>query len=201
MARAGVPWTASCQPTTARSRTRVAQVRHLVEKVGERRVAAVYSSRMRPAVESAELAASELGLAAVVVDGLQELSAGGLAAVSLKDRRAPHVLDALLRAGPDIGRPAAQDAHLVVKGFAQAVGEIADMHRGETVLVFTHGAAMSLAVRTLLANVGDDLGGQRFPASCALAEVEVDADGWRLTAWPAVADQMMLAGEAPAASP
>jgi len=53
-----------------------AQVHHLVEQVRTRRVAAVYSSRSEAAVRSAELAASGLGLKAVLVEGLDESSAG-----------------------------------------------------------------------------------------------------------------------------
>jgi probable phosphoglycerate mutase len=132
------------------------QVHQLVGRVRPRRIAAVYSSQIRRAVDSAELAASELGLRAVVVDGLQELST----------------------------RDLAEDPHLVAKRFAKAIGEIADTHRGETVLVFTHGGAMSLAIPTVAVNVGSDLATQGLPPHCAVAEVEVDADGWRLVCWP-----------------
>ena len=134
---------------------------HLVEQVRPRRVAAAYSSRIGTAVESAELAASELGLASVVVDGLQDFSAGDLEAASLHDERR----------------------------FAVAIGEIADVHRGETVLVFSHGGAMSPAIPRLSVNVGNNLAGQGFLPNCAVAEVEVDADGWRLVSWPGASEQ------------
>jgi probable phosphoglycerate mutase len=166
-----------------------AQVRHLVEAVADRRVAAVCSSGSQRAVESAQLAASALGLAAVVVDGLQEPPAGDLAGVSLQDEALAQVRRALSRAGPDIGWPTAQDGRLVVRRFAQAIGEIADTHRGETVLVFTHAQVMALAIRTLSVNVGRDLAAAPLPAHCAVAEVEVDADGWRLVSWPGSSEQ------------
>ena len=94
-------------------------------------------------------------------DGLQDFSAGDLEAASLHDERR----------------------------FAVAIGEIADVHRGETVLVFSHGGAMSPAIPRLSVNVGNNLAGQGFLPNCAVAEVEVDADGWRLVSWPGASEQ------------
>jgi hypothetical protein len=53
-----------------------ARVHMLVEQVRTRRVAAVYSGRAEAAVRSAELAASELGLQPLLVQGLDEDAAG-----------------------------------------------------------------------------------------------------------------------------
>ena len=139
------------------------QVRHLVEQVGLRRIAAVYCSTTDPAVQSAELAASALGVRLVVSDGLHGLSLQG-----------------------DLGAagPGAEDGQAVVKRFAGAIEEIADTHRGETVLVFTHGGVISLVIPRLSVNVRNDLGAQRVLPHCAPVEVEVDADGWRVISWP-----------------
>lgn len=137
------------------------QVRQLVEQVRDRGIAGVYCSPMRPAVQSAELAASSLGVRCIVADGLQST---------------------------DEAYPGAEDSHLVVQRFKQAVGEIADTHRGETVLVFTHGAVMSLAVPQLSFNVRSDFAAQKLMPSCVAVEVEVDADGWRIVSWPVSAD-------------
>jgi len=111
---------------------------------------------MGSAIESAELAASELGLRSVVVEGLQELSAVDLAGDSSHDEQR----------------------------FTESIQEIADVHRGETVLVFSHAGAMTLAIPKLSVNARGGLAGQRFLPNCAAAEVEVDADGWRLVSWP-----------------
>jgi len=165
------------------------QVRHLVEQVRSRRVAAVYSSQMGRAVESAELAAAQLGLRSLVVDGLQEFSVGDLAGVSFHDERAQQVFDAWLHGDLAAACPGAEDGHAVIKRFKGALDEIADRHRGETVLVFTHGGAMSLAIPRLSVNLRNDLAVQRFLPSCVAAEIEVDADGWRVVTWPGAVDQ------------
>jgi Fructose-2,6-bisphosphatase len=160
------------------------QVRHLVDQVRSRRVAAVYSSQMGRAVESAELAAAQLGLRSLVVDGLQEFSVGDLAGVSFHDDRAQQVFDAWLHGDLAAACPGAEDGHAVVKRFKGALDEIADRHRGETVLVFTHGGAMSLAIPGLSVNLRNDLAVQRFLPNCVAVEIEVDADGWRVVTWP-----------------
>ena len=164
-----------------------AQVRELAETLQSRRVAAVYSSRMKRAVESAERAAAHLGVKPLVVDGLQELSVGDLAGVSQQDPQAHRVFDAWLQGDLDAGYPGGEDGHTVVKRFKDALDDIADTHRGETVLVFTHSGVMSLVIPKLAVNVRNDLAAQHPPVSWAPAEIEVDADGWRVIAWPSPA--------------
>jgi probable phosphoglycerate mutase len=77
-----------------------------------------------------------------------------------------------------------ENGDAAARRFKEAINEIADARRGETVLVFTHGAVMSLALPLLSLNVRTDhAASQRLP-SCVAAEVEVDADGWRIVSWP-----------------
>lgn len=165
------------------------QVRQLVEQVRSRRVTAVYSSQMGRAVESAELAAAQLGLRSLVVDGLQEFSVGELAGVSYQDLRAHQVFDAWLQGDLDAGYPGAEHGRAVIERFKEALEAIADTHRGETVLVFTHSGVMSLAVPRLSFNVRNDLVVQRFLPNCVAVEIEVDADGWRVVTWPGATDE------------
>ena len=163
-----------------------AQVGELAKTLRSRRIAAVYSSRMERAVESADLAAAGLGVRRLVTEGLEEPSVGELAGVSFQDPRAHQVFDAWLQGHLDAGYPGGEDGHTVVKRFKEALEEIADSHRGETVLVFSHSGVMSLVVPRLSVNARNDLAAQRLPPSCALAEVEVDADGWRVLSWPGI---------------
>src|ERR1035437_9855210 len=74
-------------------------------------------------------------------------------------------------------------------GSARRSRAIADTHRGESVLVFTDGAVMSLAIARLSVNVGDHLAGAPNLPRCAVAQVEVDSDGWRLVSWPGLLEQ------------
>jgi probable phosphoglycerate mutase len=165
-----------------------AQVRELAETLRSRRIAAVYTSRMERAVESADLAAAGLGVRRLVTEGLQEPSVGELAGVSFQDPRAHLVFDAWLQGHLDAGYPGGEDGHTVTKRFKEALEDIADTHRGETVLVFTHSGVMSLVIPMFSVNVRNDLAAQRFLPNCAVAEVEVDADGWRVVRWPGVTE-------------
>jgi len=165
------------------------QVKELVDTLRSRRIAAVYSSRMERAVESADLAAAGLGVQRVVTEGLQEPSVGELAGVSFQDPRAHQVFDAWLQGNLDAGYPGGEDGHTVVKRFKKAIEEIADSHRGETVLVFTHGGVMSLVIPRLSVNVRNNLAAQQFLPNCVPAEVDVDADGWRILSWPGTTDE------------
>jgi probable phosphoglycerate mutase len=95
---------------------------------------------------------------------------------------ASRVVDGLQGLDPAEGEPAA------VARFQAAVEEIADLHRGEDVLVFSHGDVMSLVIPMLSGNVRADLAdGHRLPP-CVPVRVDVDADGWRLDSWPAADD-------------
>lgn len=161
-----------------------AQVRHLVEQVGSRRIAEVYSSTMHRAVQSAELASSGLGVPCILTDGLQEFSVGELGGVSYQDPQAKKVFDAWRHGDLAVACPGGEDGHAVVSRFKDTLEAIADTHRGETVLVFTHGGVMSVAVPRLSQNVRNDFAAQWPLPNCVVAEVQIDADGWRIVSWP-----------------
>ena len=73
----------------------------------------------------------------------------------------------------------------MVARFVAAVEALADRHRGETVLVVSHGGVMTLAIPNTAENVRPELALDAMIPNCAVAEVEVDADGWRLVGpWP-----------------
>jgi len=140
------------------------RVHRLVEQVRPRRVAAVYCSPMAETVEPAELAASQLGLALVVVEALGQALVGDLQA---RDE---------------------STGDLAEMRFRDAVEDIADVHRGETVLLLVHGAALAWVPR-ISVNGPPSLARQVLPR-CVPAEVEVDADGWRLKSWPSGSDAL-----------
>ena len=168
------------------------QVRDLVDSLRGERVAAVWSSTMDRAVESAALAAELLGVPVRTLDGLQEFSVGELAGVSYHDPRAQAVFDRWLAGDLDAGCPGGEDGHALVARYREAVETIADQHRGETVLVFSHGGVMSLVIPRLALNVRPDLAARRFLPNCVPAEVAVDADGWVVRSWPGTTDPSVV---------
>jgi broad specificity phosphatase PhoE len=135
----------------------------------------------------------------VVPDGKDELRA---LAASLRDRRCAAVYAGespkLERAGWELAEPLGltvtpesrlhdqvpdeQDADAVAR-VCGVLREVADEHRGETVVVVATAHLLQRALPTLAANV-PALYGERQPlAAAGTAELRVDADGWVLTCW------------------
>ena len=64
---------------------------------------------------------------------------------------------------------------------------ISDLHRGETVLVVSHGGVMSYALPRLVTNLRDDHAQGHALAAGATVELRIDADDWYCGSWPSQA--------------
>jgi probable phosphoglycerate mutase len=168
------------------------QARALAESLRDRRVARVFTSTMQRAVESAQVAGQVLGVGVVELEGLQELSVGDLAGRDSDDPELRSVYEAW-REG-DLGRsvPGGESGEQVMRRYSDALQEISDLHRGETVLVFSHGGVMSFVLPRLTTPVRHDLMEREFLPNCEPVEVEVDADGFRLLSWPGTTDRAVV---------
>jgi broad specificity phosphatase PhoE len=161
-----------------------AQARELAERVADRRIATVYASPQRRAVESAEAAAEVLNVPVRTVAGLEEYSVGDLAGRPGDDPELRAVLAAWGSGHLDTRIPGGESGAEVVQRYREALESIADQHRGETVLVFSHGGVMSLCLPRLDRRVLADLGDQDFVPNCAPVEVAIGDDGIHLVSWP-----------------
>ncbi len=129
------------------------QAAALAETLAEQRVAAVYTSILTRAVQTGALIAETLRVGAAAVNGLQPF------------------------------RPDAEREPDVVSRCHEAIGALADLHRGETIVVVSHGSVMSLALPWLAEGTANHIRYSR-PPRCVPAELTVDGDGWRLLTWP-----------------
>ena len=151
----------------------------------DQRVAAVYTSRMSRAQQTGAIVADRLGLTSSTVDGVQEFAVGSLAGKPAAAPESREVFLAWIRGDLDRRWPGAETGTEVVARFVEAVDAIADRHRGETVVLVSHGGVMTLAIPNTATNTTPELARQADIPNCAVAEVEVDVDGWRLVgAWP-----------------
>lgn len=171
------------RPLTPRGRE---QARELGESLRPRRVAAVYSSSLARARGTAEVVADALGgLPMRVVDGAREFSVGSLCT----DPDGPERADAVYRAwlAGDLAQrcPDAETGREVLRRLSAVLDDLRDLHRGETVVLVTHGGVMTVAVSQLCRGAPADLAASRVP-NCGVAELEGDADGWVLRNWPGV---------------
>ena len=158
------------------SSTGRAQARELGEKLRAERISHVYCSSVSRAVQTAELAAAVLGLEVTVREGLAEFAVGeayGLAAgqgifVAEMERWVAGDVDAVY--------PGSESAVDVVARVRPVLDAIADSHRGEAVLVVSHGGAI-VATQAVL----DFRPGRTWDfANGAYVELEGDASGWRV---------------------
>jgi broad specificity phosphatase PhoE len=169
-----------------------AQVAELAAALRPRRVARIYASTMERAVESAAIAAGVLDVDVVELDGLQEYSVGALAGRPNGDPELMAIFRAWLHGDLRRRIPGGETGEGILERYREALQHIADLHRGETVLVFSHGGVMSFALPRLSAAVRGDLTERGFLPNCAPAEVEVDGDGFRVLGWPGSADKAVV---------
>jgi probable phosphoglycerate mutase len=78
---------------------------------------------------------------------------------------------------------AAESGREVVDRMAAVLEEAADAHRGETVLVVSHGGAICTAVPHLALNLAPRFPHGRPLPNCGVVELEADADGWVARRW------------------
>ncbi len=168
------------------------QVRQLAESLGSRNIAGVWTSRVQRAIESGAIAAEILGVESRAVDGLQEFSVGALAGRDHDDPELMGVFEAWKAGHLGTFIPGGESGEQALDRYRSALEEIADQHRGETVLVFTHGGVMSFGLPRLGRNVRNDLAAQLFLPNCAVAEISIDADDVTVVSWPGSADRSVI---------
>lgn len=159
------------------------QARVLGGSLHDRRIAAIWCSDMARAVQTAEIAASVLGVPVRVQPGLREFSVGELAGQPYSDALFTDVVDSWRRGELAIGCPGAETGLDVLARMRRTLESAADEFRGETVLVVSHAGAIRVTLPRLADNVPDDFGGHIPLGDCTISEIAVDADGWVLQSW------------------
>ncbi|MEO7269717.1 MAG: histidine phosphatase family protein [Knoellia sp.] len=168
------------------------QVRQLAESLRSRNIAGVWTSRLQRAVESGVIAAKILGVESRAVDGLEEFSVGALAGRDHDDPELMGVFEAWKAGHLGTFIPGGESGEQALDRYRSALQEISDQHRGETVLVFTHGGVMSFCLPRMGRNVRNDLAAQLFLPNCAVAEISIDADDVTVVSWPGSSDRSVV---------
>jgi probable phosphoglycerate mutase len=159
------------------------QARELADSLRGERVARVWTSSMSRAVQTAEIVAGILGVDVVVREGLREYGVGALAGTMSHEKGYfEGVFRRWVEGDPDAAIEGGERVDDVVARVQAALEELADEHRGESVLVVSHGGAI-LATLPQLAGLPRSRGvGVSLP-NCGVIGLEADADGWRITRW------------------
>ncbi len=158
------------------------QARALGERLLPHRVARVWCSPASRAVQTAEIAAAVLGVDVVVREGLREYGVGRLAGTDADEAAELGPVFAAWSAGDDTAQiPGAERVVDIVARVVRVLEEVRDAHRGDAVLVVSHGGAIMATVPELI----------RVPRASAPATLNLggggcvalvaDADGWSRT--------------------
>ena len=127
-----------------------AQARELAETLAARPVAAVYSSPLQRAFETAQVVAAPHGLSPVPVDGLREVDVGAWQGLTRGEveQRFPEQFRRWLAFGQgwDDGESYEEMARRVITSLL----ELAGRHEGETVIAVTHGGPIRAAIASAL---------------------------------------------------
>lgn len=157
------------------------QAADLADRLAGRRVAHVWTSTLARAVQTAEIVAGRLGVGVTTRVALREFACADLAGAPWDTDPFAPTYAAWLAGDLDVRVPGGESGREVVTRVGEVLGEIADAHPGETVLVVSHGGALRLSVPTLAR--------MEVPpgpiANCAVLEVEADADDLVCRSWGA----------------
>lgn len=156
------------------------QARELGRRLRGERIARTWCSPLSRAVQTAEIAAGVLGTDVVVREGLREYGVGSLAGTRADERAALEPVFTAWAGGDDGATiPGGERVADIVARTRAVLEEVADRHRGETVLVVGHGGG-------IMATVPELVGRPRASAyeltlaNAGHVELAVDGDGWRL---------------------
>jgi 2,3-bisphosphoglycerate-dependent phosphoglycerate mutase len=155
------------------------QARALGERMRPERVAAVVSSELSRAVQTAEIAAAVLGLPVRVREGLQEFPAGDFLGRPFDAEFFDPIFSSWLAGDLSPGVPGGETGEQTVGRVMAVLDDLADQFRGETVLVVSHGGVIlglwgRIAPGSPLAPADAD----DVPNGSSYV-FERDADGWR----------------------
>jgi probable phosphoglycerate mutase len=161
----------------------VAQSEALAATAASLRVAAVWSSTMLRARQTADIVADRLGLDVVPDDRLRELLNDERWTPPLRDKDEPGDVYAAWLDGDLDGTILGETGHDVVGRLRDVVEDAADRFRGEAVLLVSHGGIIELGLSHLCRNVTASFVDRNPLDNGEAVELEVDSSGWACTSW------------------
>ncbi|HEV2798575.1 MAG TPA: histidine phosphatase family protein [Nocardioides sp.] len=159
------------------------QARDLAARLAPERIARVWVSDMARAVQTAEIVAGALGVDVVVRKGLREFGVGDAAGTTGDPDPFAATFAAWLDGDHAARIPGGESGAEVVERYSAVLDEVADEHRGESVLVVSHGGVMCMALSAVARNLAVARGRDVPMPHCGVVALEADADGWVCTSW------------------
>lgn len=159
------------------------QARGLAESLGSERIARVWTSDMARAVQTGEIVAAVLGVDVMVRRGLREFGVGDAAGTDGDPDPFAATFASWLEGDLGARIPGAESGDEVIDRFGSVLGEVADDHRGESVLVISHGGVMCMALPMLALNLEVGHARELPMPNCGTVALEQDAQGWVARSW------------------
>src|SRR6476646_4473404 len=159
------------------------QARDLAATLAPERITRIWASDMARAVQTAEIVAGILGVDVVVQKGIREFGVGDAAGTTGVPDPFAATFSSWL--GGDLAAriPGGESGDEVIERYAAVLDEVADDHRGESVLVVSHGGVMCLALPALATNLPLIHGHEKPMPNCGVVAMEGDEDGWVCRSW------------------
>lgn len=159
------------------------QARDLADALAGERISRVWTSDTARAVQTGEIVAARLGVDVVVREGLRELGVGDHAGGTGDPDPFAETFGSWLAGDLSARIAGGESGQEVIDRFGAVLAEVADAHRGEAVLVVSHGGAICMAVPELARNLDPAHAHGRPLTSCAVVRLDGDADGWVARSW------------------
>jgi probable phosphoglycerate mutase len=159
------------------------QSRDLADQLAGERIARVWTSDMSRAVQTGEIVAARLDVDVIVRTGLREFGVGDAAGTTGDPDPFAATFAAWLDGDLTARIPGGESGLEVVARYEAVLDEVADAHRGESVLVVSHGGVMCLVLPLLARNLAPDHTRELPLPNCGLVAFEADDDGWVARSW------------------
>jgi probable phosphoglycerate mutase len=159
------------------------QSRELAGQVEGERISRVWTSDLSRAVQTGEIVAARTGVDVTVRTGLREFGVGDAAGTTGDPDPFASTFAAWLGGDLSARIPGGESGLEVVARYEAVLEEVADAHRGESVLVVSHGGVMSMVLPLLARNLAPDHTRGLLLPNCGVVALEADADGWVARSW------------------
>lgn len=155
----------------------------LADALADERISHVYVSGKARSVQTGEIVAARLGLGVSVREALGEFSVGSYAGQPVEPDPFAATFAGWLQGDLEARIDGGECGAEVINRLGAVLHEIADAHRGEAVLVVSHGGVMCTALPALASNLPSTYPVGRSLANCAVVRLDVDGDGWVARSW------------------
>ena len=162
----------------------LAQAACVARALPEGRFTALYSSDLARVRQTAAPAAGRLGLEPRLDARLRERHYGIFQSLTYAECKAKLAADyaRFSAKDPDYAFGTGESLKAFFARAIEVLGEIAERHRGEDVLVFTHGGVLEMAYRHALGRGLSTPRDFEIP-NAAINWIDAGGDGWKVLAW------------------